>query len=62
MKKHIAVLAGEGIDPEITDDAIAVLQAVAQKYSHEFPFQHLLWGGCAIDACRETLQAHHLRR
>ena len=32
MKKHIAVLAGDGIGPEITAGAVAVLQKVAQKY------------------------------
>ncbi len=50
MKKHIAVLAGDGIGPEITDGAIRVLEAVAKKYGHEFTFEHLLIGGCAIDA------------
>lgn len=49
MKKTIAVLAGDGIGPEITDGAIAVLQAVAQKFGHEFAFEHYPIGGCAID-------------
>ena len=31
MKKHIAVLAGDGIGPEITDAAIAVLKKIAEK-------------------------------
>ena len=39
MKKHIAVLAGDGIGPEITDGAVTVLQAVAKKYGHEFTFE-----------------------
>ena len=51
MKKTIAVLAGDGIGPEITDGAIAVLQAVAQKFGHEFAFEHYPIGGCAIDRC-----------
>lgn len=49
MKKTIAVLAGDGIGPEITDGAIGVLQAVAQKFGHEFAFEHYAIGGCAID-------------
>lgn len=49
MKKTIAVLAGDGIGPEITDGAIAVLQAVAQKFGHEFAFERYPIGGCAID-------------
>ncbi len=55
MKKHIAVLAGDGIGPEITSGAICVLERVAQKYGHEFTFEHLLMGGCAIDAYGEPL-------
>lgn len=49
MEKHIAVLAGDGIGPEITDGAIAVLRTVAQKFGHDFTFEHLLIGGCAVD-------------
>lgn len=49
MKKHIAVLAGDGIGPEITDGAVKVLTKIAQKYGHEFTFEPLLIGGCAID-------------
>lgn len=42
MKKHIAVLAGDGIGPEITDAAIAVMNKIGEKYGHEFEFEHLL--------------------
>lgn len=42
MKKHIAVLAGDGIGPEITDAAIAVMNKVGEKFGHEFEFEHLL--------------------
>lgn len=62
MKKHIAVLAGDGIGPEITDGAIAVLKRVAKKYGHEFTFEHLLIGGCAIDDSGEPLPAHTVER
>ncbi len=47
MKKHIAVLAGDGIGPEITAGAVAVLQKVAQKYRHKFTFEYLPIGGAA---------------
>lgn len=50
MKKNIAVLAGDGIGPEITDGAISVMKKVAEKYNHEFTFSHYLIGGCAIDS------------
>lgn len=62
MKKYIAVLAGDGIGPEITDGAIEVLKAVAKKYNHEFIFEPLLIGGCAIDKCGDPLPAHTVER
>ena len=49
MHKNIAVLAGDGIGPEIIDEAIKVLQAVAKKYHHSFTFNHGLMGAVAID-------------
>lgn len=62
MKKHIAVLAGDGIGPEITDGAVAVLKIVAEKFGHEFTFEPLLMGCCAIEACGEPLPAHTVER
>ncbi len=62
MNKHIAVLAGDGIGPEITAGAVLVLQAVAKRYSHTFTFEALPIGGCAIDACGEPLPAHTVER
>lgn len=49
MKKNIAVLKGDGIGPEIVDQAIAVLERVAEKYGHEFCFTEVDIGGCSID-------------
>ncbi len=62
MKKHIAVLAGDGIGPEITAGAVEVLKKVAEKFGHEFTFEPLLMGGCAIDACGEPLPAKTVKR
>ncbi len=62
MKKHIAVLAGDGIGPEITAGAVEVLKKVAEKFGHEFTFEPLLMGGCAIDACGEALPAKTVER
>lgn len=62
MKKHIAVLAGDGIGPEITAGAVEVLKKVAEKFGHEFTFEPLLMGGCAIDACGEPLPAKTVER
>jgi len=49
MQFNLAVLPGDGIGPEIIDEAIKVLQAVGDKYSHNFNLQYGLIGGVAID-------------
>ena len=49
MKKHITVIDGDGIGPEVTAQAIHVLDAVAERFGHEFEYEHVLMGACAID-------------
>lgn len=50
MANHkIAVLAGDGIGPEITTAAIGVLDSVAMKFGHKFEYSFPLIGGAAID-------------
>ena len=55
MKKKIAVLPGDGIGPEVVKQAIKVLDAVAQKFGHEFEYQKGLVGAIAIDQTGEAL-------
>ena len=50
MKLRIAVLAGDGIGPEVTGEAITVLHDVARASGHEFTFVDALIGGVAITA------------
>lgn len=50
MKLNIAVLAGDGIGPEISAQSVAVMQAVCQKFGHEATFTPALVGAAAIDA------------
>lgn len=50
MNYKIAVLAGDGIGPEIVDQAIKVLKATGQKFNHKFEFTNALVGAAAIDA------------
>ena len=50
MKLKIAVLAGDGIGPEIMKQGIAVLDAIAMKYGHEFEYEHAICGAHAIEA------------
>lgn len=49
MKKNITVLRGDGIGPEIVNEAIKVLDKIAEKYGHEFVYTDVLMGGCSID-------------
>lgn len=46
----ITVIRGDGIGPEIVDQAIKVLHAVEKKHGCKFEFSDALMGGCAIDA------------
>jgi 3-isopropylmalate dehydrogenase len=49
MNFKIGVLPGDGIGPEIVDQAIKVLDAVAAKYNHHFEYTHAWVGAVAID-------------
>jgi 3-isopropylmalate dehydrogenase len=53
----IVVLGGDGIGPEVTEQGTRVLQAVANRYGHDFRFEHHLIGGAAIDATQSALPA-----
>lgn len=50
MKLNIAVLAGDGIGPEISEQGVAVMTTVCQKFGHEVNYKHALVGAAAIDA------------
>ena len=49
VSKKIAVLAGDGIGPEVMAQGIKALKAIEDKYGHEFKLKEALMGGCAID-------------
>lgn len=50
MKFNIALLAGDGIGPEVIDQAVKVSDAVAVKFGHEITWKPALTGAAAIDA------------
>ena len=50
MKLKIAILAGDGIGPEVTNEAVNILKAVAELGGHDFVFTEALLGGVAITA------------
>jgi 3-isopropylmalate dehydrogenase len=53
MKFKIALLAGDGIGPEVINQAVKVVNAVAKKFNHEISWTEALTGACAIDAVGE---------
>lgn len=57
----IAVLAGDGIGPEIMPEALDALEVVARKTKTEFEFNEALVGGAAIDAAGKALPDETLK-
>lgn len=55
LNKRIAVLAGDGIGPEVCQEAVRVLKAVSEKFGHEFTFDRQPMGACAIEATGDPL-------
>ena len=49
MRFNLAVLPGDGVGPEITEEAIRVLRAAGDRFGHNFDLQYGLIGGAAID-------------
>lgn len=60
MEKNITVIKGDGIGPEIVEEAIKVLDAIAKKYHHTFHYTNILMGGASIDACGVPLSEEAL--
>lgn len=50
MNYKIALIPGDGIGPEVVQEAVQVLETIGEKYGHSFTFEQVLMGGCAIDA------------
>ena len=53
MKLNIALLAGDGIGPEVVDQAVKVSDAIAEKFGHQINWSSALTGAAAIDAVGE---------
>ena len=62
MNYKIALIRGDGIGPEIVDQALRVLDAVANKYGHTFTYTDVDMGGVAIDKWGEALPAAMLEK
>jgi 3-isopropylmalate dehydrogenase len=55
MKFNIILLPGDGIGPEVINEAVRALDAVAGKFGHTFSFTERLMGGCSIDKYGSSL-------
>ena len=55
MEKNIAVLSGDGIGPEVTDQALKVLSAIEKKFNHSFITRFAPVGAIAIDLTGDPL-------
>ena len=49
MKKNIVVIEGDGIGPEVTSQAVKILDAVSSHFNHDFLYSYQLMGATAID-------------
>lgn len=58
----IAVVAGDGIGPEITAEAVKVLKKIGEKFGHSFIFDDVCAGGAAIDKYGEALPEESLNK
>jgi 3-isopropylmalate dehydrogenase len=58
--KHIVVLPGDGIGPEVTSAAVTLLQDCAAESGHKFEFIEMPFGGNAIDHCGKPFPAETL--
>ncbi len=55
MKANIVLLPGDGIGPEVTAQAVRILESIAEKFGHDFVFQSKKIGGIAIDETGDAL-------
>ena len=49
MKSVITILAGDGIGPEVTNEAVKILKVIEKEFGHSFSLNNALFGGIAID-------------
>ena len=62
MNKNIAVIRGDGIGPEIVNQAIRVLDKIQELYGHHFTYTDVDMGGCSIDKYGEPLTKENLQK
>src|SRR5579863_3007508 len=55
MLLNLTILPGDGIGPEVTEQAVLVMQVVAEKFGHQLQLQHKNIGGAALAAVEDPL-------
>jgi 3-isopropylmalate dehydrogenase len=55
MLLNLTILPGDGIGPEVTEQAVLVLQSVADAFGHQLQLQHKNIGGAALTAANDPL-------
>ena len=61
MRFNLAVLPGDGVGPEVTEEGIKVLTAIGKKYGHDFRFTYGAIGGIGIDETGSALPDETLK-
>ena len=61
MKLKIAKLPGDGIGPEVVEQAVKVVDAVAARFGHEISYSFAKVGACAIDECGDPFPEETFR-
>jgi 3-isopropylmalate dehydrogenase len=61
MLLNLTILPGDGIGPEVTEQAVLVLQAVAEAFSHQLELQYKKIGGAALAEVEDPLPADTLQ-
>lgn len=61
MHKNIAVILGDGIGPEVTNQAVKVLDAIGRQFKHTFKYNYALMGAAAIDKTGSPLPAETIK-
>lgn len=50
MNYKIALIRGDGIGPEVVNEAVKVMEKIGERFGHSYEFVDVLLGGCATDA------------
>jgi 3-isopropylmalate dehydrogenase len=61
MLLNLTILPGDGIGPEVTEQAVLVLQAIADAFGHQLQLQHKNIGGAALAAINDPLPAETIQ-